>query len=519
MKIVIIGGGAAGGTAAQFARKQDRRAEIKVISSEGYGQYSKCGLPYALSGIIPVEENLIEFSPGWFEKNKIEYVRNSRVVSIDSHSKKLRIKRVKKNADSLSGKDEDNTAKVTNPAVSEYEESYDTLIIATGASASIPPIKNIDAVKKGVFTLREMEDVKKIKKFIEQICESSGAKSEDGSNENKKLNAVVIGAGLIGLEAAEALHEKGMDVTVVEYCQSVLPQMVDPDIASKITQKLNASGIRVLTGHKVVSVNCAKSGEWQVHSDGAAGTKDTITDVQVEKASLSPSSSESGEKVSLTCNLLIVAAGQRPNTELAASAGIDIGPARGIKVDAQCRTNIESVFACGDCTEYPDFITGKPVAIGMGTIAARQGKVAGINAAGGNASMPSGILNTRCTKLFDYEIAAVGPLIDTLEKITGKKPVVATMTARSLPHYFPGGEEVVVKLAVDPETYQILAAQAVGAGAYGRINTFASAILSKTDARAFAMLETCYAPPVAPTFDALTLSCDMVLLKMERKRN
>jgi len=212
MKILILGGGAAGGTAAQFARKTDRKAEICVVDSEPYGQYSRCGLPYAMRGMVE-DEALVEFSPEWFEGNRIEALYGWKAVNVNFRSRKVAIERDGEIRDM----------------------DYDRLIIASGAGPWAPPIKGLQS--EGVFFLRTMDDVKHIKEW------TMGRKK-----------AAVIGAGLIGLESAESLSKLGKDVTVVEFLPGPLLAMFDEDMAATVSEILERGGIKALYGHEVVEI-------------------------------------------------------------------------------------------------------------------------------------------------------------------------------------------------------------------------------------------------------------------------
>jgi NADPH-dependent 2,4-dienoyl-CoA reductase/sulfur reductase-like enzyme len=179
--------------------------------------------------------------------------------------------------------------------------------------------------------------------------------------------------------------------------------------------------------------------------------------------------------------------------------------------------SVPGIWAAGDCTEYVDLITGAPVAVGFATVAARQGRTAGMNAAGGSSELPEGILGTRVTEAFGMHIAGVGPTESQLRK-AGIEPVIGRFVGSTLPTYIPGGHELTVKVLAHPDNGRILGAQIVGTSrVHQRINAFAVAILSGMTLKQFSKLETAYAPPIAPTFDAITLACDVALMKMKRK--
>jgi len=455
-RITIIGCGAGGGTSAQFARKTDRTASITIFEKGKYPQYSRCGLPYAISGMVPSFHDLIEFSEEWFKKEHIDIHLHTIVETIDLPHRRV----------------------IAKKGSERIEMEFDSLIFATGALPWVPPIQHLQKdghPLKGIFVLRTIEDGEHI---LSQI--------KDGRN------ATIIGAGLIGLEMADTLHQKGMVVTVVEALPAILANTLDDDMTEPVLQVLQEK-ISVLTNHLAIRIE-------EDHGAIVALTvKNNIT----------------GEEKSITTDLLIIATGAKPETTLAKTIGCAIGKTGGILVDQKAETSIKDIYAVGDCTEYKDFVTNEPLCIGLGSITVRQGIAAGTNAAGGSYSLPSGVILTRTSEFFGMEIAAVGPVkqgIKDLPLVTGK------YKGFSKSEYFPGKEPIIIKVGAHEETGQIVSAQAVGSNAAQRINTLAAAVLGKMTVNEFRRLETAYAPPIAPTLDALTLSCDVVALKLARKR-
>jgi len=445
--IVVIGGGAAGGTAAQFAKKTDRNAEVTIFEKGKYPQYSKCALPYFISGKV---EDVIEFSEKWFERAGIDLYLETEVKEVDL---KDRVVIAEKNGESI-------------------EKKFDSLIIATGADPSVPPIDGIydgEKIKKGVFSLRTLDDAKEIKNFLREV-----------------ENISIIGAGLIGLELSEAFYELGKSVKIIEILPSILPGMIDQDLAELVYQKIKDK-VEIFVNHRVKKI------------DG----KDEVESIVVE--------GKDGDEKEFDADMVILATGIRPNTKIAESIGCKMGEKRGIVVDKRSMTSVKDVYAAGDCTEYKDFVTGKAIPVGLGSIGVRQAMVAGVNAAGGNAVLPEGFLQTRTTRIFDVEISAVGPLSKEIENsVQGK------YSGKTLPHYFPGGEDIVIKTVIN-NAGEIVSAQAVGVGSALRINTFACAIYNKMKIEEFVKLETAYAPPIAPTLDPMIISADIVRYRYGRK--
>ena len=446
MKIVVLGGGAAGGTAAQFAKKTDRKAEITIVDSEPYGQYSRCGLPYALRGDTSREE-LVEFSPEWFEKRGIKALYGWKCTKADFSSKSVRIER----------------------AGESMKLPYDRLIICTGARPWMPPIKGADS--GGVFFLRTLSDLEEIEK-----------------NAGRGKKAVVVGAGLIGLESAESLMKRGLDVSVVEFLPGPLRAMFDEDMGDIVDSMLKENGVKAVYGSEVVEIrgNPAKS-------------------VIIRER-------ESGKTSEIEAELVIIATGNIPYTEV--FEGIEKGKKGHIRVNSRSETSVPDVYAAGDCTEYTEMVTGSWVPMGMGTMAVRQGMAAGINAGGGDFEIQP-FTGTRVTEIFGIRMGAVGPVSHSLG-INGKEFVSARYRGESLPAYMHG-EKLAVKVLADKEG-RIIGAQIIGPDAPWRISMFAEAIATGDTAEHLSTLETPYAPPISPTLDPTIIACGMVAARVRRGR-
>lgn len=456
--IVIIGCGAGGGTAAQFARKTDRKAQITCYEQGPYPQYSKCGLPYSISGDIPSPHDLIEFSQEWFDKARIDLHLESKVLKIDPKKHEIVVE----------------TKKGT-----QINKSYTELIIATGATPAVPPIKHVlkhDRFVKGVHTLRSIDDAEHI---IQEIA-------------SKPQHATIIGAGFIGLEMADCLHRKGLDVTVIEALPFILFNVLDEDFSTWIAEKISST-ISLYTSHLAVEI--------QVEDDH-------VTEVLIQHVG-------SKDTKRIPTDLLIIATGTRPETHLASQAGCKLGETGGILVDNQARTSQNTIYAVGDCTEFTNFVTKTPILVGLGSIAVRQAIAAGVNAAGGKYYLPDGALQTCTSEFFGTEIAAVGPCSRLLEN---DDIIIGKHAGSSLPEYFPGGIPISVKTKISSTDGTILAAQAVGANAAQRVNTYATAILGKLSTDTFRAMETAYAPPIAPTLDVVSIAADVAAMKYQRKK-
>jgi len=459
MRIIIVGGGAAGATAAQFARKQDRDAEIIVFEETPYPEYSRCGLPHALSGEIPSFENLIEFTPEWFQRNKIDLRLSTRVTEVEVHKHELK-------ADGKNG---------------TTTEHFDSLIIATGATPSVPRIEGLlmnERLRDGIFQFRGMDDAKKLKDWC-------------GKGKRKVL---VVGAGLVGLEVAEALSKLNHEVIVAEYLESALPLMIDPDMAEPLVSAMANAGVKLIISAAVERVIGAE---------------------EIEGARIKRRSDGSIEQID--CDTVVLATGQKPSTSLAQRMGCKVGRGGHILVDMRCETNLKGIFAVGDCTEYKDFVTGSEMPVGLGTLAVRMGEVAGKNAAGGDSHVLEGFLNARVTRIFGLEIAATGPIASS---ISNKADMIQTRTKGStLPPYYPGGKDLFVKLTASADGGRILSCQIVGEKETGlRVDIVSSFMLGGLTVGDLAKFENAYAPPVSPCVDALTIAAQAILIKLARAK-
>ena len=453
VRVVVIGCGAAGATAALWARKTDRKAEVIVIGDEPYPEYSRCGLPYTISGKVREFDDLILMKQDAWDAQKIDLRLEQIVRAIDRNSKKLKISK------------KDGT---------EYELEYDSLVIATGGRNSYPPIKGLNVDR--VMGLRTLEDAKRLKEY---------------SNTIKK--AVIIGGGLIGMEVAEALNERGIDVTVVEFLPGILLAMLDKDLSMQVSELAQEHGVKILVNHQAMEI---------ISKNGSA------TGVLVKNR-------QTNEEFTLDAEVVIVATGTKPNVELAKSAGIEIGPTGAIKTDEYMRTSDPNIYAVGDCAENVCFITHRRLNLGLGTIAVREGRVAGINAVGGNVKF-MGIIGTKVTKLFGVEIASVG--LTSEEAKRNEIPIVkGSLKGLSKPPYYIEAKPLKVKAFFRKDDAKLVGAQTLGEDdAAQRINVFALGIQMGADVNQIFDLENCYAPAIADTWDPICLAADAAKKRLKR---
>lgn len=446
LRIGIVGCNAAGINAALAARKADHKASIFIVESEDVPAYSRCGLPYAMSGEIDSFENLIVFPRSYYKMMKIDLNLKTTAKSINVKEKSLLVEG--------SGK--------------EQVLEYDRLVLATGSRVYTPPVKGLDLA----YHLRTIEDGKR-------ISEAAAASS----------SALIVGGGLIGLEMAVALKEKGLRITLVEMLPQVAPSVLDPDMAQILQSRLEKKGIEIITGSGIQSIE-KNHGNLQV---------------------LLPTGS-------LTTDLVIAATGTIPNTELAKNAGIRIGESGGIQVNARLQTSVKEIYAAGECAELLHMITSRPVLSQLGTTAARSGRVAGVNAGGGYAVMPS-ILNSTVSKLFGIEVGSTG-MTERQTQRQGLETISGKIAGKTKAAYYPGAGDIVAKLIFEKENMRLIGGQIIGEEEVTqRVNLLSMAIRTAMTVWDLQRAETCYTPPLAETWEvSIHEASEAALAKMKRVR-
>ena len=427
MKIVIVGGVAAGASAAARARRMDDSAEIVVFEKGPYVSFANCGLPYYVGGDIPQRDNLLLVSPERFKTRfHIDVRPLHEVTSIDRENK---------------------TVSVTGPEGS-FTESYDKLILAPGCRPLIPKIKGAEL--KNISTVFTIDDVDRIMSALD-----GGVKA-----------ALVVGGGFIGLETAEALLKRGLDVTLVEMADHLMT-IFDREFSLPMEKHLSAAGLKILLGKSVSELLGNGKVSWAVLSDGTV----------------------------LPAQLVIMSAGLRPCTELAQSAGLAIGSTGGIAVDNVMRTSDPDIYAAGDAVESTHIVSGKPIRVSLANNANRQGRIAGDNAVGRNALRYKGTLATSVIRVADLTAARTG-LSEREARALGFDCRSVYAPEPSNASYFPGFGWLILKLTFENETGRILGAQAVGErGVEKRIDVLATAIYAGLSVFDLENLDLCYAPP------------------------
>ena len=438
-RLVVIGGGAAGMSAASAARRVAPDLEVVVCEAGGFAAYGMCGIPYFLGGVVPRAESLLAYPPGEFRGQRgIDLRLNTRVDAIDARARRVH----------LSG--EGGTGSL----------GYDLLVVASGADPVRPPVPGLDQPR--VFTIRSLDEAIKLRRLLD-----SGV----------VRRAIVVGAGYIGLETAEALVCAGIEVQVIEALPRVLGT-VDEPIAELARDELERHA-RLRLGARLDAVreDAAPAGPGP-----AGGGLTAVVD---------------GDEVGT--DLVVIATGVRPATDLLIRAGARHLADRSVVVDASMRTSLPDVFAAGDCVALPHLVLGGPAWVPLGPAANKTGRVAGTVAAGGTASF-TGVVGTAVVKVFDLEVARTGLGLGEA-RAAGLAAVATDVVSRSRAKYYPGSSPLHVRLVHTPDG-RLLGGQLAGReGAAKRIDVLATALYARLTVADLAALDLSYAPPFAPVYD------------------
>ena len=469
LKIIIIGGVAGGASAAAKARRTDEHAFIQIVERGPYVSFANCGLPYYIGNDIKNRKDLLLQTPESFWKRfKVHVKTFHEATKIDREKKQIEIKNLKTNEITI--------------------ESYDKLILAPGAGAIVPPLPGIKS--NNIFTLKTVPESDAIKNYIEQ---------------NKPKRAVIIGAGFIGLESAEALIHRGMDVSLIEMAQQILPPF-DADIAQLMYQHLIESGLKI-------NLN-----------DGVKAFHGTPMATEVEL--------QSGKRISM--DMAILSIGVRPELQLAQNAGLVIGKSGGIEVNEYQQTSDPDIYAAGDAVEIRHLVTKNKTRIPLAGPANKQGRVAGANAAGEKLIFP-GAMGTAIVECLGISAAKTG----LSEKEAQKEGLNFSVSlTHSLDHagYYPGAELLHIKLISEKNTGKLLGAQVVGEnGVDKRIDVLATALSAEMKVTDLENLDLAYAPQFSSAKDPViiagfaasnvlrntvnTLTCAELQEKMNKKEN
>jgi NADPH-dependent 2,4-dienoyl-CoA reductase/sulfur reductase-like enzyme/rhodanese-related sulfurtransferase/two-component sensor histidine kinase len=458
MKVVIIGGVAAGPKVAAKINRLDSDADITIIERGRLLSYAGCGLPYYISGIVKEQSELMSSPAGvvrdpiFFQQVKNVHIMNqTEALEINRSKKQVRVRHLLDGTESLL--------------------DYDKLVLATGSEPIIP---DAEGIKLGnIFTLHGVTDAEGIKAALDR---------------GKARDVVIVGGGLIGIEMTEALVKKGCRVTIIEKLPQIF-RLLDVEMAMLVESHLETHGVRVLADTEV------KRFQGQDNVESVLTNKGTFP-----------------------ADLVIVVIGNEPNVTLAKQAGLEIGATGAIKVTSRMQTSDANIYAAGDCVEGIDLITQKPCYMPLGSTANKQGRVAAINICGGNDTFAP-VLSTIACKVFDYNVAVTG-LTERVAKKEGFDVISVLVPAPDREHFVPGAQLLMLKLVVDKKNRKLLGAQAIGPGNTDkRIDIAAVAITSQMTVEQISSLDLCYAPPYAPVIDNIITAANVARNKLDGLMN
>jgi len=454
-KILVIGGNAAGLKAAVRIKRLDPETDVTIIEKTEFLSYAACGLPYYVEDIFTEYQELMKTpvgvvrNPGFFKTVKGVAVHNKNCAEeIDRKTKKV-----------IARHTETGEAK---------EFFYDTLVLALGGIPVVPQIEGIQL--KNIFNLSKLEDGIAIKNVV-----SSG----------KVKKAVIVGAGLIGMEMAEAFHKRGAEVTIVEMLEGVLPTLLDREMGMILSNYLKGEKIAVNTSERVIRFV------------GDTAVRKVITD-----------------KNELAADLVLVAIGVKPNVELAKKAGLLLGETGAIQVNEFLQTSDPDIYAGGDCVENTHRITGKKVFAPMGSTANKHGRIIADHIAAKGVSFP-GILGTGIAKILGFNVARTG-LSEMEARVQGYDVETVICPGPDRPHFYPGSAAIIIKLIAEKKEGRLLGAQIIGPGDVAkRIDVAVTALSFGASVKDLAHLDLAYAPPFSPAMDNIITAANVLRNKLQ----
>jgi NADPH-dependent 2,4-dienoyl-CoA reductase/sulfur reductase-like enzyme len=448
-RMVVVGGDAAGMSAAVQARRRRPPEDLEIVAFERgrHTSYSACGLPYYAGDVVKDWRDLVARTPEEHAEQDIEVRTRHEVDHIDLDARRVRVR------------DLDGDRVV--------EEPWDLLVVATGSEPLRPPIDGIDL--PGVYGLSVLQDGIELRKAVDAGPE----------------RAVIVGGGYIGLEAAEALVQRGVRTALVEAAPQVMNR-IDPDMGELVSEAVRDIGVELHLEEEVEAIE----GDGRVQAVRTA-------------------------KRTLEADLVVLGLGTRPAVGLASSSGVELGQSGAVAVNPRMQTRHGGVWAAGDCAEARHLVSGKPVSYHLGTIANKQGRVCGINIGGGYATFP-GVLGTAVSRVCDVEVARTG-LSEAELRDLGLEWERAVVDSTTRAAYFPGAAPIRTKALADPRSGRLLGAQIVGKeGAAKRIDVFATAIWNGMNVQEMVNLDLSYAPPFSPVWDPVLIAARKLAERVER---
>ena len=439
MRVIVVGGVAAGTSAAAKFRRLHKDAEVVIYEKNDIVSFGACGLPYFVGGFFDNSDNMIARTPEAFIKSGVDVKILHDVTAVDFQNKKVVVKNL--NNDEV------------------FEDHYDKIMIATGASSIIPPIKNSDL--KNVHTLKSMEDGAVLKKLLE----------DEG---NKRIS--IIGAGFIGLEAVEAAKKYGKEVSVFQLGDRILQDVFDKEITDVLEEELRSHNVDLYLQESVTEL---------------------IGNEKVQKVKT--------QNREIEADVVIIATGVRPNTSFLKDSGLEMLPNGAIVVDNYGRTSIEDVYSAGDCATITQIVTGEKAYVPLATGANKLGRIVGENLAGADVEF-QGSLSSSCIKVMNMEAGRTG-ITESKAKALNLNYKTVFINDMNQTDYYPGQSKIYVKLIYDAESKVILGGQVAGyKDAVQRVNVIAACIYGKLTTKELGMLDLCYAPPFARTWDVLNVA-------------
>lgn len=444
MKVVIVGGVAGGASAAARIRRLDENAQITVFEKSGFISYANCGLPYYIGDVITEKEELTLQTPeSFWSRFRILVKVNHEVTEIHPEEKTVTVKNL------LTGE--------------TWMEAYDKLLLSPGAKPVRPDISGMDSDK--IFTLRTVEDTYRIHDYV---------------SEKKPKSAVIVGGGYIGIEVAENLSERGLDVTIVQRPNQMM-STIDYDMASFVHSKLRSKGLNLKLKSNVVGFREENNG---------------ITALL-----------EGGEEIS--ADMVLLAIGVIPENALAKSAGLELGVKGSIVVNDRMETSVKDIYAVGDAIQVKHFVTDEDASIALAGPANKQGRIAADNICGGDSHY-QGSMGTSVIKIFDMTVAGTG-LTERAAKAAGIHYESVVLSPSSHASYYPGAKALTMKVVFEKETLRILGAQIVGSeGVDKRLDVIATAISAGMKADELKDLDLAYAPPFSSAKDPVNMAGFMI---------
>jgi NADPH-dependent 2,4-dienoyl-CoA reductase/sulfur reductase-like enzyme len=444
-RLIVVGGVAAGMSAAAKAKRVNREMEVVVYEKSPYISYAACGMPYYIAGDILDHRRLLARTPEQMAKQGVEVHVRHEVTGIDSDAQVVTVRDLEEER--------------------EFTQPYDKLVLATGATTIRPSIPGLDLA--GVHELRALEDGIVLRRAL--------AGQADGG----PRRAVIVGGGYVGVEMAETFRRLGLEVTMLIRSGQVMRKALDDDVRALLEEELARQGVEVVKAKPI-----AFEGNGHVAAVVA----------------------EDGR---YPCDIVLLGIGvSSGGVSLAQAAGVALGTTGAIATDDHMRTNVPDVYAAGDCAEVFHLVTGEPAYIPLGSTANKQGRVAGENAAGGEASF-DGVVGTMVVRGFDLALARTG-LTEAEARAAGYAARGTMIKAMDRPGYFPGAAPIHVKLVADEETDRLLGGQIAGEhGVAKRIDVLATALHHKLTVTDLRRLDLSYAPPFAPVWDPILVAANV----------